>query len=378
MSATSYDVIVVGLGAMGTAAACELARRGHKVLGLEQFALGHDQGSSHGHTRIIRTAYFEHPSYVPLVRRSFTGWYELEQRQGLKLLTECPCLSLGGSDSELVAGVRQSAIEHGLAIQQLSADDLRKRWPVFRFGPTHGGVLEQAAGFLYVEDCVRAFAAEARRFGATLREGEPVVSWQADAASVTVQTSTGRYQAARLVLTAGPWARQLLARWGARLTVMRQVAFWLGPRDASLFRRDRFPIFIADIPGGPFYGLPALDSHGLKVARHYGAPELTDPSAIDRNVRDEDEEPVRGFVREHLPDADGPRRRASVCIYTLTPDRHFLLDRHPEHPQVALAAGFSGHGFKFAPVVGEILADLVEQGQTSWPIEMFRITRFAG
>jgi sarcosine oxidase len=377
MSESTYDVIVVGLGGMGSAAAFELARRGRKVLGLEQFALGHDQGSSHGHTRIIRTAYYEHPGYVPLVRRSFERWYDLEQRQGQRLLTECNCLSIGAPDSELVAGVRQSAAEHGLVVEHLSPADLRARWPVFRFGAEYGGVIERAAGFLYVDDCVRAFAAEARRLGADLREGEPVVSWQADASGVVVQTSSGRHRAERLILTAGPWARRLLAGWGARLTVMRQVVFWLGTRDDGLFRRDRFPIFIADTPGGPFYGLPMLDAHGAKVARHYGAPELSDPSAVERSVRDEDEEPVRRFVREHLPDADGPRRRASVCIYTLTPDRHFILDVHPEHPNVALAAGFSGHGFKFAPVVGEILADLVEAGKTKWLIELFRITRFA-
>jgi sarcosine oxidase len=377
VSEASYDVIVIGLGGMGTAAAFELARRGRKVLGLEQFALGHDQGSSHGHTRIIRTAYYEHPGYVPLVRRSFERWYDLEQRQGLRLLTECHCLSIGGPDSELVAGVRQSAAEHGLAVEDLSPAQLRARWPVFRFGPDYGGVLERAAGFLYVDDCVRACAAEARRLGATLKEGEPVVSWQAAGGGVEVQTSARRYQAARLILAAGPWASRLLAGWGARLTVMRQVVFWLGTRDDGLFRRDRFPVFIADTPDGPFYGLPVLDAHGFKVARHYGAPELAEPSAVERVIRDEDEEPVRRFVREHLPDADGPRRRASVCIYTLTPDRHFLLDVHPDHPNVALAAGFSGHGFKFAPVVGEILADLVENGQTKWPIDLFRLTRFA-
>jgi sarcosine oxidase len=378
MSDAPYDVIVIGLGGMGTAAASELARRGRRVLGLEQFALGHDRGSSHGHTRIIRTAYYEHPCYVPLVRRAFERWYDLEQRQGRRLLTECPCLSIGRPDSELVAGVCQSAQEHGLSVERLSPADLRARFPAFHFGPDYGGVVERAAGFLYVDDCVQACAAEARRLGATLRENEPVVSWRTDGGGVSVQTPAGAYRAARLVLTAGPWAPSLLAGWGARLTVMRQVVFWLGTHDDGLFRRDRFPLFIADTPGGPFYGLPALDPNGLKVARHYGAPELPDVSAIERTVRDEDEEPVRRFVREHLPAADGPRRRASVCVYTLTPDRHFVLDVHPDHSTVVLAAGFSGHGFKFAPVVGEILADLAENGRTEWPVEMFRVARFGG
>jgi sarcosine oxidase len=376
MNEAPYDAIVIGLGGMGTAAAFELARRGWRVLGLDQFALGHDRGSSHGHTRIIRTAYYEHPSYVPLVRRAFERWYDLEQRQGQRLLTECPCLSIGRPGSELVTGVCQSAGEHVLSIERLSHDDLRARFPVFHFGPDYGGVIERAAGFLHVDDCVRACAAEARRLGATLRENEPAVSWQAEGGGVAVHTPSDIYRAARLIFTAGPWAPSLLAQWGARLTVMRQVVFWLGTHDDGLFRRDRFPIFIADTPDGPFYGLPAMDANGLKVARHYGAPELSDVSAVERSVRDEDEEPVRRFVREHLPAADGPRRKASVCVYTLTPDRHFVLDLHPEHANVVLAAGFSGHGFKFAPVVGEILADLAEAGRTGWPIEMFRISRF--
>jgi sarcosine oxidase len=373
----TFDVIVIGVGGMGSATACTLARRGRRVLGLEQFELGHDQGSSHGHTRIIRTAYYEHPGYVPLVRRAFAGWYDLEQRQGARLLTECACLSIGRPDGEMVEGVRRSALEHGLPVESLSPAELRARFPSFHFGPEYSGVLERAAGFLYVDDCVRAFVAEARRLGATFHENEPVVSWQADNSGVKVHTPAHSYTAARLVLTAGPWAGRLLSRWGAPLTVMRQVVFWFGTHDDRLFRRDVFPVFIADTPDGGFYGLPALDAHGVKIARHYGAPELPEPSAVERTVRGADEEPVRRFIRAHLPAADGPLRRASVCTYTLTPDRHFLLDLHPEHPNVAVAAGFSGHGFKFAPVVGEILADFVEKGRTEWSIEMFRFARFA-
>ena len=191
-----------------------------------------------------------------------------------------------------------------------------------------------------------------------------------------VQTAKGRYAAARLVLTAGPWAGELLARHGAVLRVMRQVPCWFGTSDDRRFAHDRFPIFIAETPIGAFYGLPAIDSNGVKVAQHYGAPELGDPSSIDRTATAADEEQVRSFLHRFLPSANGPRRHASVCIYTLTPDRHFILDRHPEHANVAIATGFSGHGFKFASVVGEIMADLVESGRTAAPIELFRIGRF--
>jgi sarcosine oxidase len=378
MSDPVFDVIVLGLGGMGTAAAYELARRGRRVLGLEQFALGHDQGSSHGQTRIIRQAYYEHPAYVPLVQRAFERWRDLETRLGRRLLTPCPCLSLGAPDSELLAGVRRAADEHQLPIEALDVAELRRRYPQFRFDDRVVGLVEESAGFLYVDDCVRAQADAARDLGAILHDQEPALGWQADPGGVAVETPKGRYRGARLVLTAGPWAGRLLGAVGGCLSVMRQVALWWGPRDEARFRPDVFPVFIADLPSGAFYGVPAVDEFGIKVARHYGAPELREPSAVGRAVTAADEEPVRAFVRDHLPDANGPVRRASVCMYTLTPDRHFILDVHPDHPQVAVAAGFSGHGFKFAPVVGEILADLADTGRTEHRIELFRLARFGG
>ena len=377
MNCESFDAIVIGLGGMGSSALFELARRGRRVLGLEQFVPGHDQGSSHGQTRIIRQAYYEHPAYVPLVKRAYERWYDLEQRQGIHLLTTCPCLSIGLPQGELVHGVKRSAEEHSLSIESVSAAELRMRFPAFRFGDEYAAVVEPTAGFLYVEECVRAHVREAERLGAAVRSGEPVASWRADGNGVEVVTAKGRYKAAKLVLTAGPWAGGLLARHGARLTVMRQVPMWFGTSDPRLFRRDVFPVFITESPHGDVYGLPAIDGNGLKVARHYGAPELAGPSAIDRTVTDADEAPVRRFLREHIPAADGPRRRASVCIYTLTPDRHFVIDRHPDHANIAVAAGFSGHGFKFSSVVGEVLGDLAETGRTALPIELFRIGRFA-
>jgi sarcosine oxidase len=373
----TYDVIVAGVGGMGSAAAYELARRGRRVLALEQFAVGHDRGSSHGLTRIIRKAYYEHPDYVPLVCRAYERWYDLEQRTGRHLLTECPCLSIGPPDSRLITGVRESADRHRLPIEDLSAADLRRRFPAFVFDDGYVGVLERTAGFLYVDDCVQAYAHEAVRLGAELRENEPVLSWEAGASGVSVQTAKGRYAAGRLVLTAGPWAGRLLRQWGRPLTVMRQVPQWFGTRDDRLFRRDAFPLYIAEVPGGAFYGFPLLGPEGVKVAQHYGAPELAGPDEIRYEPTADDEVPVRAFLCAHLPAADGPRNRASVCVYTLTPDRHFVIDLHPDHPNVALAAGFSGHGFKFASVVGEVLADLAEGGRTALPIGMFRVGRFA-
>jgi sarcosine oxidase len=375
MTQTTFDVIVVGAGGMGSAAAFELARRGRSVLALEQFPLVHDRGSSHGHTRIIRRAYFEHPAYVPLVRRAFERWYDLELRTGRHLLTECPCLGIGPPDGEVVTGVLTAAREHHLAVERLLPVDLRTRYPQFRFGEGYVGVLERDAGFLYVEDCVLAHLDAARALGATIQPEEPVTGWSTTGNGVTLTTTKGTYHAGRLVLTAGPWAGRLLDAHGRRLRVMRQTILWFGTHDDAAFRRDRFPIFLADVPGGPFYGLPALDGRGLKVARHYGAPELDSPDAVERAVRPADERPVRDFLAEHLPTAAGPLHYGQTCMYTLTPDRHFLIDLHPDHPNVAVAAGFSGHGFKFASVVGEILADLTEAGETGWRIDMFGFAR---
>jgi sarcosine oxidase len=276
----------------------------------------------------------------------------------------------------MIAGVRASAAQHQLPVESLSATELPDRFPAFRFGDEYVGVLERSAGFLYVDDCVQAHACEAVRLGAAIHDNEPVVCWSANEREAIVQTTTDRYTAARLLITAGPWAGQLLARYGAFLRVMRQVVQWFGTRDDALFRRDVFPLYIADTPEGHFYGFPVLNANGAKVARHYGAPELAAPSEIERALKPEDEETARAFLRLHLPQIDGPCRRASVCIYTLTPDRHFLIDVHPDHPNVALAAGFSGHGFKFAPVVGEILADLAEKDRTDLPIGLFSLKRF--
>jgi sarcosine oxidase len=370
----TFDVIVLGVGGMGSAACFELARRGRRVLGLEQFPLVHSRGSSHGHTRIIRTAYYEHPNYVPLLRRAWERWYELEQLTGRHLLTECPCLNAGPADGELVNGVRASAREHRLAVDELTAADIARRFP-FRFPDGFAGVLEQEAGFLYVEDCVRAHVDSAVSLGAEIHAEEPAREWKVIGDGVEVTTNRGTYHAARLVVTAGGWATQLLADVGVPLTVMRQVMTWFEGR-GDTFRRDRFPIFIADVPVGPFYGLPAIDRFGLKLARHYGAPHLPNPDGVSWDVTPDDEPPVRAFLDTYLPGTVGRLTKGQVCQYTLTPDKHFVIDVHPRFAQVSVACGFSGHGFKFATVVGEVLADLADRGATPHPIGMFGASRF--
>jgi sarcosine oxidase len=372
----NYDAIVLGLGGMGSAAAATLSRRGLRVLGIEQFNRGHALGSSHGHTRIIRTAYYEHPDYVPLCRSAFAAWYDLEQRTGRHLLTQCPCLNLGAKNSELICGVTAAADLHRLDVEQLGPGKLRQWYPQFRFDDDIFGIIETASGFLYVDDCVRTLQDDAIAHGAELRFGEPVLEWKVVGDTVAVRTAWETLSAARLVVTAGPWAQSILAELNLPLTVMRQVPMWFQPIQPEQFRRDRFPIFIAELEGAAVYGLPMIDPRGVKVAVHYGTEELPGPEGINREVSDADEAPVRQFLVEHLPNLAGPRTHASICMYTLTPDRHFIIDRHPRHPQIAIAAGFSGHGFKFAPVVGEVLADLVTDGTTKHPIGKFSLSRF--
>jgi sarcosine oxidase len=373
--ANTFDVIVVGLGGMGAAASGELARRGLRVLGLDQLSPGHDQGSSHGHTRIIRTAYFEHPDYVPLVRRAFTAWQDLQQQHNTLLLHPCDLLSIAQPDSSLLLGVLASAQQHQVPVESLSNAELRQRYPAFHFDEPYLGVIERAAGVLLVDDCVRLLHQTARTHGAQLHFSEPVLSWSASPQEVIVQTTQGEYRAASLVLTTGPWAARLLGPVAASLHLMRQVTFWFQHAAGPAFASEDFPIFIADIPEGHVYGLPALDARGVKIARHYGAPLLDDPDEVKREVGEEDEAPVRTFVQRHLPAMAGPASQSAVCIYTLTPDHHFLIDHHPDHANVAFAVGFSGHGFKFAPVVGEILADLIQHGQTTLPSSLFRWQR---
>lgn len=376
MKEAFFDVIVVGLGGMGSAALYELARRGRRVLGIEQFGLVHDQGSSHGHSRIIRQAYYEHPDYVPLVKRALERWRDLEQTNGKALLTPCPCLSVGPAGSDVVEGVVRSANDHHLAVERLSGEDLARCYPQFRFEGSCYGVLESTAGVLFVEDCVNAHLDEARRLGALIHANEPVVDWRPLGSGIEICTAHARYGADRLVVAAGPWAAGLLAGMQIPLTVMRQVMLWFEPSRPDAFRIEKFLVFIAETKDGYFYGVPMLNGWGVKIAQHYGAEELAGPDLIDRTVHGRDEEVVRRFVGRHLPDALGPVRRSSICIYTLTPDRHFILDLHPECSRVAVAAGFSGHGFKFSPVIGEVMADLVEVGKTDLPIERFRADRF--
>jgi monomeric sarcosine oxidase len=364
-----YDVIVLGAGGAGSAALYHLARRGARVVGIERFAPPHDRGSSHGQTRIIRQAYFEHPDYVPLLRRSYALWRELEQHTGRKLYFATGLLEVGPHDGVVIPGVLQSARRHGLEVETLSDDEARRRFPGFRIPPGCEAVFERDAGYLLVEDCVRTHAEEAQRLGAELRIGESIRAWRVENGSVVVETDRGKYRSAKLVISPGAWATTLLADLGIPLRVVRKHLHWFANDDVRL-RADRgCPAFFYETPQGYYYGFPQFNESGVKAAEHSGGDTVTDPLAVDRSLDAAELNRVQAFLADHLP---GVSRRSTahvVCMYTMTPDEHFLVGMHPQHPQVVLVAGLSGHGFKFTPVLGEILAQLALDGQTPHPIE---------
>lgn len=371
------DVIVLGLGAMGSAAAYHLARRGVRVIGLEQYTAAHDRGSSHGHSRIIREAYFEHPDYVPLLQRAYEQWHALQEESDASLLIMTGGLMIGPRDGVLVQGALASARAHNLPHELISADELQRRFPLFRVSPEMVAVQEPNAGVLHPEACICAHLDGATTAGATLRFEEPVLQWTADEHSVNVVTTKGRYRAARLVITAGAWAPQVLDALNLPLQVERNVMYWFTPRsDAAAFAPSRFPIYICEYRTGAFfYGFPAQSDGTVKVAHHHSGDFCT-PSTLRRDVAPAEVTRIRGLLEAHLPAASGELRATAACMYTNTPDFHFIIDRHPQHPQVTLACGFSGHGFKFSSVVGEVLADLALDGWTRHPIALFRLPRF--
>jgi sarcosine oxidase len=381
----SYDVIVIGLGGMGSAAAYRLAQRGQRVLGLERHTPVHDQGSSHGSSRITRQAYFEDPAYVPLLLRAAELWPEVEAASGRTIAIWTGGVMVGRADSRTVAGSLRSAQEWDLPHELLDAAAIRRRFPTMTPAPDEVALYERGAGLIIPEESVAAHLALAADCGAELHFEEPVTSWQATGAGgVRVRTAAATYTAEQLVVCPGAWAPELLAGLGVPFGVERQVQYWFTPAgDVARFRADRHPIYIWEARDGrQFYGFPTFaDPTGnpagsVKVAFFRGGQPCT-AGTVDRHVRSAEIEAMRAFVAPRMPDLPGTFLRAVTCLYTNTPDEHFVIARHPAHEQVIVACGFSGHGFKFVPVVGEIVADLATDGGTSHPIALFDPRRAA-
>jgi sarcosine oxidase len=374
---TQFDVVVCGLGVAGSAALYQLARRGVRVLGLEQFRPGHERGSSHGETRIIRLGYFEHPSYVPLVRSAYAKWREIEAAAGRQLMHITGIVEIGPPDGVLVSGTLGSARQHGLRHEVLAAPELIHRFPAFRVPADYVGVVQPDGGFLEAEPSIEAMVGLAKAKGAAVRDGEAIRAIEPVASEVRITTDRGVVEAGAAIVALGPWLKALLPDLPAPIRVTRQVMAWFEPRDPAPLAGGRLPVFLLESRHGMHYGFPPLLSPLIKVAKHHHRDESVDVDTHDRTVSMNDEMLIRAAVAEHLPAANGRLVQAKTCLYTMTPDGDFIIDRLPGAPQIVVASPCSGHGFKFAPAIGDILADLAT-GATAHDISRFALKRFVG
>jgi sarcosine oxidase len=375
--AVQLRIGIAGLGAAGSAAAFHLARRGHKVVGFDRFSPPHQFGSSTGQTRIIREAYYEHPQYVPLIQRAYACWDELERISGERLFVKTGGMMIGVPDGPLVTGARASAAQYDLPVDDLSAAEITRRFPAFRPDREMRGVFEPRAGLLYADRCIGTHLELARASGADLHMEEPVGAWKVDAGGVSVSTARETFLVDRLILSAGSWVPSLLEGYALPLEIERTVQHWFSDAaDAPRFQSDRFPVYLLEYeqPNQLFYGFPDTGD-GVKVARHHQG-RTTTADLLDRRVADEEISRMRVLLAKYLPDANGPHVRSAVCMYTNTPDRDFIIDKHPASERVLVASACSGHGFKFASAIGEALADLALGEPTRCDLSPFAIGRF--
>ena len=370
-----YEVVVAGVGAMGSAACYHLARRGKRVLGLERFDIPHDMGSSHGYTRIIRLAYYEHPSYVMLLKRAYELWRQIETHVGEQLLHITGSIDAGPSDSWVFKGSLQSCVEHELPHEVLTGAELSQRFPGYRLPFDTLAVLQPEGGFLVPERCIVGYVQAAQALGAEIHGREQVLEWQPIADGVRVRTDRAVYEADRLVITSGAWNDQLLDFLHGLAVPERQVLAWLQPEKPELFHPSCFPVFNLLVPEGRFYGFPIHGVPGFKFGKYHHLEEDVHPDTADRESHDYDEQVLRDFAARYFPDGAGPTMTLKTCMFTNAPDGHFIIDQHPSYPQVVFASACSGHGFKFASVVGEILADLAQRGESRHEISLFRLDR---
>jgi sarcosine oxidase len=370
-----FDVAVCGLGITGSAALHELASRGRRVVGIERFIPGHDRGSSHGESRVIRLGYFEHPSYVPLVKRAHAKWREIGEAAGEQLLHVTGVLEVGRPDSTLVRGTLASIKAHALPHEVLAARDLMQRFPAFRVPPDFVAVLQPDGGHLAVERSIHALLSLAQGAGAEIRSGETIRAIESRTGAVRITTDRATIEADAAIVSVGPWLKALFPDLPASIRVTRQVMAWFEPLDPALVAPPRLPVFLMESRHGIHYGFP-LRGRSIKVAKHHHADQAVDPESCDRSVTGRDEGLIRAALAELLPAANGALVEAKTCLYSMTPDGDFIVDRLPGALQIVIASPCSGHGFKFAPAIGEILADLATEGATQHDISRFALARF--
>jgi monomeric sarcosine oxidase len=378
----TYDAIVLGAGAMGSAAAYHLAKSGQRVLLLEQFRLGHTRGSSHGSTRIIRYSY-DDPRYVQLAKATYPLWFKLEEEAGETLYIKTGGIDFGQPDEPTldatIETVRGAQIPHEI----LDADEGEKRFPQFRFDAGMTVLYQPDSGLLAAERCIQAHQRLAEQHGATIHDSTPVTGLTLHGDSVEITTPDETHSAGRLVVTAGSWAGRLLASTGLKLPLQPlrcQPAYFMPVTDdPALYLPDRMPVSIFHREGDinqVVYTLPNYENGGVKAAFHGGQP-VDHPDDVDYTPYDGTVEAIRALTRRCIPAiGDGPLVETNICLYTMTPDTHFVIDRHPQHSQIVIGAGFSGHGFKFSAVIGSILCDLALEGTTQHDISLFGLGRF--
>ena len=377
MKSKHFDVIVLGVGGMGSAAVYELAKRGKRVLGLEQFDIPHAMGSSHGQTRIIRLAYNEHPHYVPLLHRSYELWRNTELLAGEPLLHITGGIDASREQNRVFSGALASCQKYQLPHEVYTAKELKRQYPAFDLPDDVMACYQPDAGFLLPERCIVAHVNLAMALGAEVHGREKVIDWQPYFEGVKVVTDKGEYTADKLVITAGAWSNKLLDVLAPGVAVPeRQVLIWMQPKTPQHFAMGKLPVWIVEVDEGFYYGFPVYGIPGFKFGRFRHLEEVVDPDTMDRGCHDKDEQLLRSFAERYMPEACGPTMSMASCMFTNTPDEHFIVDKHPEHEQVVFGAGFSGHGFKFASVMGEILADLAVDGQTAHSTDLFRLSRF--
>ncbi|GKZ14600.1 N-methyl-L-tryptophan oxidase [Haladaptatus sp. T7] len=371
------DVIVIGVGGMGSAATYHLARRGFDVLGLERFDIPHTHGSSHGITRIIRRAYYEHPSYIPLIERAYELWDDLAERTGRPVIHRTGSIDAAPEGNIVFEGSLRSCEEHDIPHEILTGAELNERFPGYRLPDEYKALYQPDGGFIVPEESIIGHVEAAQREGADVRARQQVLDWtETPDGGVRVETPNASYEADSLVLAAGAWNYKLADALEGLAVPERQVLAWFQPETPSLFEPDSLPVWNISSPEGRFYGLPIYGVPGFKLGKYHHLDEQVDPDDWNTEPGPADERLLRDFTEKYFPEAAGQTMRLATCMFTNSPDEHFILDTLPDHPQVAVGAGFSGHGFKFASVIGEILADLAVEGETDHPIDMFELDRF--
>jgi len=380
---TSFDAIIIGVGSMGSAASYYLSKRGYKVLGLEQFDISHEQGSHTGQSRIIRKAYFEHPDYVPLLEKAYKNWKTLEWETGQQVYIKTGLLYAGNPTNEIIKGVELSAGSYNIDLDQLNIAAAADHFPQFRFPDNFEILFEPEAGFITPEKAIRLYANQAEENGATIHSNEKVIEWTKDGSNILVKTDTDTYQCNKLVITAGAWAGKMIPGFASKIKVTRQVVTWIKTKNDGQFELNKFPCWMIgdDDKHGCFYGFPLLDTKkfgepaGLKLAHHF-LYQITDPDNVNRQTTEEDLKNVKYCLDKYLPGAFDAVLSTKICLYANSPDENFIIDKLPGYEEnVSIACGFSGHGFKFASVVGEILADLAIEGKTNLPIQFLGAKR---